>query len=216
MTKEDAIAAYALDESRVVVIPQGVGEEFKPDRDLPRPIDEPYILYVGTLEPRKNIPLLVESFAQFRRHGFPHLLALVGPMGWMSEQVTEALARSKIADYVRLPGYVADLAPWYNHADFLVYPSSYEGFGLPPLEAMACGTPVVLPAGVSLREVAGDAALLIEPFTGEGMVNAMEALAADAGLRDRLRQKGLERASRFSWDETARRTVEVYEAVARG
>jgi len=214
-TKEDCVAAFGIDPDRVTVIPEGVGSEFHVDPSSRPPLDQPYILHVGTLEPRKNLPRLIAAFAQFKADGRPHSLALVGPKGWMYEQIEAAIESAGLEDSVRLVNFVPDLAPWYNHADFFVYPSLYEGFGLPPLEAMACGTPVVLSSAGSLSEVAGDAALLVSPSDTGGLVTAMRTMADNATLRDRFRIAGLARAAQFSWDETARRTVEVYEAASR-
>jgi glycosyltransferase involved in cell wall biosynthesis len=216
-TRDDAVSAFDLDPGRVVVIPEAVGDEFRVDRTSPRPLVEPYILFVGTMEPRKNIPLLIDAFAQFRARGGDHTLALVGPRGWMFEQVEDAIQRAQLGPSIRILDYVPDLTPWYNHAAFFVYPSAYEGFGLPPLEAMACGTPAVLSTAGSLAELAGDAALLVDPAKPMEMVAAMETLAADPTLRCRLTQAGLARAAEFSWDVTVRKTVAVYEAaVNRG
>lgn len=214
-TKEDAVAAFGLSPERVVVVPHGVDARFRPDKTLPRPLAAPYILYVGTLEPRKNVPRLLEAFARLKCLGFPHVLALVGAEGWMYKEVGASINRLAIEPFVHRAAYVENLVPWYNYADFLVYPSEYEGFGLPPLEAMACGAPVVLSSAGSLSEVGGDAAVFVEPSDVEGLTEAMRALIEDGARRERLSILGLERASHFSWEETARRTVEVYESAVR-
>jgi glycosyltransferase involved in cell wall biosynthesis len=209
--REDAIEAFHLDPDRVMVIPHGVGTEFasSDDATLP-PIEGPYVLYVGTIEPRKNIPLLIKAFNQFRREGFPHKLVLAGGRGWMYDEVERQIAEAAAKDSIVVTEYVKDLVPWYNHADFFVYPSVYEGFGFPPLEAMACGTPAVVSSIRALRELAGDSALYFDPTSIEDLVNLMTLVASNPGERARLAAAGLERASHFTWEETVRKTVEVY------
>jgi glycosyltransferase involved in cell wall biosynthesis len=211
--KTDVIAAFGLEADRVTVIAEAVRQEFQPQAGGDPPIAAPYILSVGTVEPRKNLPVLIRAFAELKRVGYPHHLALVGPRGWMFDEVYGTIATLGIEDCVSTPGFVADLPRWYNHADLFVYPSVYEGFGLPPLEAMACGTPVVVSSAGSLREVAGDAALFVEPSDVGALVQACRRVLDDRTLRSELIRAGLERAALFSWDDTARRTVEVYEAV---
>lgn len=214
-TKEDVIRAFGVAGERVTVIPEGVGEQFKPDPDSQSPIMVPYILCVGTVEPRKNLPVLLNAFAELKRSGYPHHLALVGARGWMYEDVDSAIRQLGLSESVIMPGFVDDLVPWYNHADLFVYPSSYEGFGLPPLEAMACGTPVIMSSAGSLSEVAGNAALLVPPENPGALLEAFRDVLDNESRRASMVRAGVDRAANFSWDDTMRRTLDVYQAVAR-
>jgi glycosyltransferase involved in cell wall biosynthesis len=141
---------------------------------------------------------------------------IVGQAGWKYGEVLEEARRPDLADRVLLRGYVAEseLPALYNHATALVYPSLYEGFGLPVIEAMACGTPVLTSNGSSLSEVAGGAALLVDPLREDALADGLTRLAGDAALRSDLRARGLARAASFSWERTARETIEVYREVA--
>jgi glycosyltransferase involved in cell wall biosynthesis len=200
-------------------VPLGVDPSFRPDAssgDKPCPLGgRPYILHVGTLEPRKNIDVLIRAFARLRETlDLPHALALVGARGWDYEPLFALVARLGLDQHVHFADYVrpADLPLWYTGADLFAFPSVYEGFGLPVLEAMACGLPAVTTDSSSLRELAADAALVVEPGSSEALEEAMGRILEDRALRDRLRAKGLARAAEFSWEETARQTVRVYEA----
>lgn len=219
-TRRDVLDLLGVSPEKVEVIPPGVPATFKP---LPR--DEasdflrakfgnrPYLLHVGTLEPRKNIDVLIDAFARLRaRRDLPHLLVLVGARGWMYESLPELVVRRGLQDSVRFVDYVpqSDLPLWYNSAAVLVYPSAYEGFGLPVVEAMACGTPVVTTNGGSLAEVAGGASMVVSPGSVEELEVAVERVLDDAPLRSRLTAAGLERAARYSWPAAAQSTWEVY------
>jgi glycosyltransferase involved in cell wall biosynthesis len=167
------------------------------------------------LEPRKNIDVLVRAFAALRsRLQLPHALVLIGARGWGYEPLFHLVASLGLQDDVRFVDYVApgDLPLWYTCADLFAYPSVYEGFGLPVLEAMACGLPVVTTNSSSLRELAADAALIVEPGSPEALEQAMQRMLEDRALREQLRAGGLVRASAHSWEKTARETVRVYEA----
>ncbi len=197
-TKGEVVELLGLPEEKVRVIPNGVGEPFAPHG--PAETGE-YVLAVGTLEPRKNLSRLAEAT---RRLGVE--LRVVGARGWGRVDAG--------GPGVRLLGEVPDrrLAELYRGALCLAYPSLYEGFGLPVLEAMACGTPVVTGAGGAPAEVAGGAAVLVDPLDPASIASGIEAAI---GRREELRRLGIERAKRFSWEEMARRTVEVYrEAMA--
>jgi len=178
-------------------------------------IKDPFILYVGTLEPRKNIPTLIHAFAKVKKDGFPQKLLLIGGKGWKYEEIFSAINELSLTDQILIPGYVPDedLVYFYNVADLFVYPSLYEGFGLPPLEAMACGTPVITSNKSSLPEVVGDAALLVDPLDVRALAGAIERVLANEELRAQLSERGLKRAKFFSWKKTAERTWEVYRAV---
>jgi glycosyltransferase involved in cell wall biosynthesis len=222
-TRDDLAELAGVPGEKISVIPLGVDPSFKPASShpsRPTPLDgRPYILHVGTLEPRKNLDVLVHAFARLREAAhLPHALVLVGARGWSYEPVLQLVKSLGLDDHVRFVDYVGpvDLPRWYTDADLFAFPSVYEGFGLPVLEAMACGLPVVTTDSSSLRELAVDAALLVEPGSPEALEDAMRRILEDRSLRDRLRAKGLERAARYSWEATARETARVYEAVIRG
>ena len=168
-------------------------------------------LFVGTLEPRKNLPFLLRAYARLpRSERLP--LVLGGGAGWGADEVFATIEREGLADCVRHTGYIpaADLPLWYNSAEALLYPSVYEGFGLPLLEAMACGTPVATSDVSSLPEVAGDAGLCLPPTDDHAWTEALRLLERDAGWREMAREKSLARAKRFSWARTAELTVGSY------
>jgi len=186
--------------------------EFQRHNDITRP----YVLCVGTLEPRKNLPRLLRAFVAIAGE-VPHQLVLVGPEGWLTGELHATLAEVRLGDRVRLTGFVddAELGAWYSGADLFAFPSLYEGFGLPPLEAMRCGAPVVTSNVSSLPEVVGGAALTVDPEDVAALAAAMRRVLTDRVLTDDLRARGIERAAEFSWERTARATVGVYrDAVA--
>ncbi|MDH7488469.1 MAG: glycosyltransferase family 1 protein [Anaerolineae bacterium] len=174
-----------------------------------------YILFVGTLEPRKNVVRLVEAFALLKKQDLPHKLVLAGGKGWMYEPIFAAVERLGLASDVIFPGFVPrqELPLWYNGAAGFVYPSLYEGFGLGPLEAMACGTPVVVSDRASLPEVVGDAGLTVPPDDVSALAEAMAAILREPSLAAQLRERGLRRAGEFTWERTAQATVQAYECV---
>lgn len=220
-TRRDVIQLLHLPPERVVTTYCGVGASFRP---LPpaeiqayrraRGLPERFILYLGTLEPRKNLPTLIRAYARLRSAGVGgHTLVLAGAPGWQHEAISRLLVAHRLGEHVRLLGYVdpEELALCYNAADLFVYPSLYEGFGLPVLEAMACGTPVVSSNAASLPEVVGEAGLLVDPLDESQLAEAIGRALNDAGLRARLRQAGLERARRFSWTAMAEQTLDIYQ-----
>jgi glycosyltransferase involved in cell wall biosynthesis len=212
-TKEDLVNYFNVREERISVVYLGVDERYRPLAVCCPPIERPYILYVGTIEPRKNLDVLVRAFAVLRQRGYPHRLVLVGARGWLYADLFQLIAALGLEEAVVEVGFVDDLVPWYNCADLFVYPSQYEGFGLPPLEAMACGVPVVVSSGGALGEVVADAALTASPGDEEALVEAMRAVLDNTALAQRLAAAGRARAATFSWDQTARRTAAVYREV---
>ena len=174
-------------------------------------LDGPYLLGLGTVEPRKDLPSLVRAFAGLAGE-LPHRLVLGGLAGWGAGALAAAVAASGVADRILLAGYVpeADKAALLTGADVFAYPSHYEGFGLPVLEAMACGTPVVTTTGGSLPEVAGDAAVLVEPGDGGALAAAIAKLAADPAARHDAAERGRARAASFTWERCADLTVAAY------
>ena len=178
-------------------------------------VEGPYLLFLGTLEPRKNIPRLIEAFDHaVTRESLPHTLVLAGAPGWDREALDTALAGAKAP--VRRLGYVdeADKPLLLAGASAMAYPSLYEGFGMPVIEAMACGAPVVTSNVGATAEVAGQAAVLVDPEDVEGMADALAGVLADPAAAQRLRRSGLERASAFTWEATARLTLDVYREAA--
>jgi glycosyltransferase involved in cell wall biosynthesis len=174
-----------------------------------------FILTVGTLEPRKNISRLLEAFASLDD---ACQLVHVGPNGWLFDEALNRVDRLKLQDKVRFLGYIPqdDLIALYNAASVFVYPSLYEGFGIPILEAMACGCPVITSSRSAMPEVAGDAALLIDPFSVQEMADAIRRLLDEPELAASLRAKGFARARLFSWERCAQETLEVYRRALGG
>ncbi len=219
-TRRDLIAWLGIDPERVTVTRLAAEPRFRPsapaDLDAFRErvgLNRPYILSVGTQEPRKNTALLVQAFASLADE-FPHGLVLVGPAGWLGEELDRALSAlpERVRERVRLTGFVDDddLPLWYGAAEALAYPARYEGFGLPVLEAMACGIPVVTSNVSSLPEVSGGAALLVDPGSSAELAAALWSVMTNPGLASELRERGLRRAAAFSWETTARLTVGAY------
>jgi glycosyltransferase involved in cell wall biosynthesis len=175
-----------------------------------------FVLYVGTIEPRKNLSRLVEAFAQARRRGIPHHLVCVGPYGWSSRDLTGRIERLGMTDAVHFTGYAPfdDLPAIYNLGELFVFPSMYEGFGLPVVEAMASGTPVITSNTSSLGEIAGDAACTVDPTSIDAIADALVGVATDDAWRRELSARGLRRAAAFSWTQTAKEMLAVYHRAA--
>ena len=180
-------------------------------------LPERFILFVGTMEPRKNIPLLLNSYQSLKEtRKIKHKLVLAGRLGWSYENIFLLLNELGLKEDVILPGHIAreDLPALYNLADLFVYPSFYEGFGLPPLEAMACGTPVIASRSSCFPEILGEAAILIDPKDANELSEKMYLMINDHALSSRYAEQGIKRAAQFSWEQVARETIQVYEAVA--
>jgi glycosyltransferase involved in cell wall biosynthesis len=222
-TKRDLIQQYGLSPAKVDVVHNGVDPGFQP---LPtaqiaafrakRGLPDRFILFVGTLEPRKNVVRLIEAYARLPETRPP--LLLIGGRGWLYDEVFARVEALGLGDEVSFVGFVPaeDLPLWYNSASLFVYPSLYEGFGLPPLEAMACGTPVVVSTASSLPEVVGPAGLLADPESSEALAQAMEQILADSDLREEMQNAGTARAGGFSWQRTAAGTVDSYRQTLMG
>jgi glycosyltransferase involved in cell wall biosynthesis len=217
-TARDLAELYAVDRGRVTIVPLGVQPPAQPDRrgaarllhDLG--VRGPFLLAVGTLEPRKNLPRLLAAFGEVTDELPDHWLVVVGPVGWGPKlQPTWESVRVKLAG----PVGDATLHALYEKADGLAYPSLYEGFGLPVLEAMAHGTPVLTSDRSSLPEVAGDAALLVDPLDRGAIAKGLHRLVADGDLRERLAAAGPRRAAAFTWRATAAATWATYREVTR-
>ncbi len=224
-TAEDLTRFLGVDPAKVSVTLPGVDSHYRPlERALvsewrrKRGLPERFLLYLGTLEPRKNLPTLIRAFAAFRQGNPGVELVLAGGKGWLYQPILTSVKELGLQDDVLFPGYIAEdeLPLWYNAAEAFVYPSLYEGFGLPPLEAMACGTPVVASNASSLPEVVGSAGFLVAPDDAEEWYAALSRLARDPSLRVALRQRGLERAKEFTWARMWQQTVQVYRHVLAG
>jgi glycosyltransferase involved in cell wall biosynthesis len=177
-------------------------------------VQGPYVLAVGNLQPRKNIRRLVEAFARLPPGRFPHQLVVAGQAKWRESDVQASVRGAGLESRVVFTGYVPydDLVGLMNCADVFVYPSLYEGFGLPVIEAMACGAPVITSNTTSLPEVAGDAALFIDPLDTTDLASALARILGDPDVRARMAKASLERAADFSWRKTADGTLKVYRA----
>lgn len=224
-TARDITRLLGVSEERVSVVYCGVEpnyrrlppeqvDEFRRERGLPQRM----ILYLGTIEPRKNLPRLLEAYRMLVR-GWPSAdcphLVIAGAKGWMWQDVFAQVDALGPDARIAFPGYVpaAELPWWYNAAEVFVYPSTYEGFGLPVLEAMACGAPVVSSNSSSLPEVVGDGGLMVRPDDADGLAQAIGCVLKDPGLREDLRERGLRQAGQFSWDKAGRETLAVYDRV---
>jgi glycosyltransferase involved in cell wall biosynthesis len=223
-TCNDVVRLLGVPRSKVTVIPVGIGEEMRPVREQgvidqfrrQRHLPDKVILFLGTLEPRKNIPALLSAYALLRqRHKLEHRLVLAGGKGWYTQEIERSVHALGLEDAVSFPGFVpqSELPLWYNAAELFVYPSLYEGFGLPPLEAMACGTPVIVSTALALTEVVSTAGIQVDPHDTEALAQAMWTLLSDGERRSSLRQAGLERAQGYSWSRTAQETAKVYHMV---
>ncbi|HEY7821085.1 MAG TPA: glycosyltransferase family 1 protein, partial [Vicinamibacteria bacterium] len=212
--KQDLSRLFSIPQDKIRAIPHAPDEQFQPRRDPETRariqkrygIETPYLLYVGTLEPRKNLLRAVEAFSRIHSAHPEHRFYLAGDLGWRSKELLQALESLPGGDHVARLGYVAeeDLAALYSNAELFVYPSLYEGFGFPVIEAMACGTPVLTSNTSSLAEIAGGAALLVDPYDTDAIANAMDRALGDGEERERLRLAGLARARTFSWERTTR------------
>jgi glycosyltransferase involved in cell wall biosynthesis len=225
-TRDDLVRLWGIAPERVTAVPLAAGADYRPPssqavaaacgRHGLRPGG--YILYVGVLEPRKNIDRLVAAFGRVADR-LPGLdLVIAGKHGWMYDRIFEQVESLGLANRVRFPGYVPqeDLPGLYGGARVFAYPSRYEGFGLPVLEAMRCGVPVVTTNVSSMPEVAGEGAILVDPDDVSGLADALVRLVEDRALAAELARRGREQASRFSWERCAIETRRVYQQVVSG
>jgi len=220
-TRRDVVSLLGVPEERIRVVPLGVSAHFRPIEDAAEiaavrrryGLPELYVLYVGNLEPKKNLPHLIRALAASRRTGrLTHRLVIAGRKAWHTAELRRTIRTYRLHDAVVFPGEIreSDLPALYSGASLFVFPSLYEGFGLPPLEAMACGTPVVATRAGALPEVLGNAALLLSSGDVRQLRIAMEKVMNNRFLRNSLRARGIERAKRFTWENTARKTLDVY------
>jgi glycosyltransferase involved in cell wall biosynthesis len=225
-TKRDVVRTLNVPESKVHVVYEAAAPQFRPlvrDAALESVrhkyrLPESFVLYVGTIEPRKNLVRLLRAFDLVRRHGYhSHALALVGNRGWKDSAILATVEQLGMDGAVRLLGPVdsEDLVALYNLADLLAFPSLYEGFGLPVIEAMACGTAVVASPNGSLAEIAGSAAEFVDPTQVENIAEGMLNVLSDADRRAHLQAAGVQQAAQFSWETAAAHTRRIYESVLR-
>lgn len=221
----DIVRHLRVPENKLRVIPLGIEARFSPVDDLAvrrRVLDRysitrPYLLYIGGINARKNVARLLEAYARVRQD-YPDLcLVIGGQRQWKTGAIDTAIERLALADDVHFTGYLndADLPALYSAAKAFVWPSLYEGFGIPPLEAMACGTPTITSNSSSLPEVVGDAALMVDPYDVTALAQAIARVLTDGALRADLRRRGRNRAAQFTWERTARATLAAYEEALR-
>jgi glycosyltransferase involved in cell wall biosynthesis len=223
-TKTDALRYFRLPEAKLHVVPYGVDQRFfQVESDAVRSalqkysLPDTFILSVGTIEPRKNLSRLLDAYLLLRAQGIAMPLVLVGRKGWRSQEFLKRLEAAQLGQDVQLLGFVDDfdLPALYAAATVFVYPSLYEGFGFPVLEAMASGTPVVCSNAASLPEVVGQAGLLVSPYDSDELSTAMLAVISKSDLRAALKEAGHQQAQQFNWSATARATLGVYACVSR-
>jgi glycosyltransferase involved in cell wall biosynthesis len=226
-TRADLVQHYGISPTKIDVVHHGLSPQFHPQHSTAMLADVcarygigapgSYLLYVGTVQPRKNLTRLIDAFAQVVRQeagGIALRLVIAGKKGWLTEEIERRAAAGGVAEQVLFPGFVADadLPALLSGALAFVFPSLYEGFGMPVLEAMACATPVLTSTTSALPEVAGDAALLVDPHDTEAIAEGLARLLTDAALRERLREQGMQRAAQFTWARCASETLRVLSA----
>lgn len=218
-TRTDLVRSFKIPDKKLRVIHLPIDEIYKPARNKEMPgkrFKSRYILYVGTYKPRKNVDTLVRAFCRAINKGIKHKLVLAGPMTVRERNSLLNLSMQLgIQKYIIFAGLVPEeeMPALYSEADSFIFPSLYEGFGLPPLEAMACGTPVITSNTSSLPEIVGDAGILVDPHDVKGFANAMNRVLTDDGLKEEMARKGLQRAKLFTWETNARETLKVYDEV---
>jgi glycosyltransferase involved in cell wall biosynthesis len=223
-SKRDILKYFHLPESKIDVIYNAIDERFgqaPSEEEITRvreryQLNDPFVLYAGNIKPHKNLERLIDAFHILRRHGFDQVkMLIIGDEISKYATLRRAVHRHKLHKHVRFFGFVPDqtLAILYRLAGVFVFPSLYEGFGLPPLEAMSSGTPVVTSNVSSLPEVVGDAALLIDPYDSQAIADAMRRVLSEPALREDLRRRGFERVRHFSWERSVARVRQIYDEV---
>jgi glycosyltransferase involved in cell wall biosynthesis len=224
-SKRDILEYFNVPPEKITVIPNAIDERFlhEPTDEALRLVAERYqlegdfVLYVGNIKPHKNVERLVDAFHLARQAGFDELrLVVIGDELSKNASLRRAVHRYNLHKHVRFLGFLPDetLSAVYRLASVFVFPSLYEGFGLPPLEAMACGTPVITSNVSSLPEVTGDAALLVDPTDASAIAAAITRVLSEPGLREDLRARGLARARQFSWERSVKEIRDIYQQVA--
>jgi glycosyltransferase involved in cell wall biosynthesis len=218
-TQRDLIRLYAVAAEKIQVVYEGYAqqasegmESLEEKSSEPARVAKPYFLFIGRLETRKNILRIIEAFEKVKeKHALPHTLVLVGKPGYGYEAIASRRARSRYVGDILELGYVSEVEKWQllREAEVFVFPTLYEGFGIPVLEAQALGVPVVTSNVSSLPEVAGEGALLVDPTDAEAIAQAMNLLASDIERKNAIIQRGRENVKRFSWETCAREIAEV-------
>jgi len=222
-SKSELVKFFELEAEKIAVLPYGVDLDLfrpLPDASHLSPVQRPYLLHVGPCEPRKNLVRLIRAFAQLKHfYKIPHVLVMAGSPGRMTETVQNEIHQLGIADAVVMAGIVNDdaLLNLYNGADLFVFPSLYEGFGIPVLEAMACGTPVVTSNSTALPEIAGGAAALVDdPTDVDNLAEVCQQVLNDTTMQETLRQSGLAHVQQYTWHNCAVAHLQLYKQVAEG
>lgn len=229
-TKNDLIEIYGISEEKIKVIYSGVNQEMGIDNREPKEEDrvrrkydlpEKYILYLGTIEPRKNIIGIIKAFELFKRShsasAIGYKLVIAGSKGWLYNNIFDTVRSSKYKNDIIFSGFIADKdkAYLYGLSSLFVYPSFYEGFGFPPLEAMVAGVPVITSDCSSFPEVVGDSAIMVNPYNSGQLAWAMGEILSNNGLKEKMIKKGRNCVKKFSWEKCARQTLEVFDEVGR-
>jgi len=221
-SKNDIINNFKVPENKIKVIYIAADQKYQvltkeeiKNYKISMGIDFPLILYVGALDPRKNITNLLKSFYQVKKKGYNHKLVIVGSIRFNSGQISKTIQQLNLSDDIIITGHLPekDLPKIYNAADIFVFPSFYEGFGLPPLEAMSCGTPVISSNTSSLPEVVGNAGILIDPHNPNELADKIIKVISDDSLKQEMTKKGIKQAQNFSWVQTAKKTLNTYNEV---
>jgi glycosyltransferase involved in cell wall biosynthesis len=224
-TRQDVIRGLGISPEKILTTQSGVDPVFRPINDTVAKgkiaekydLPERFILYVGLIEPRKNLPMLISAFKRLIDSGEDYKLVLVGRYGWMYEELLKQINNLDLEGMIHFTGYVSqeDLPLVYNLSSLFVYPTIYEGFGLPVLEAMACGVPVITTDVSSLPEIVGEAGMLVPVNDVKALYGAMIEVLRDEDLRRKMINKGIQRAAKFTWEQTAKLTFQVYQQVMR-
>ena len=224
-TKDDLIELYNVPEHKITVLLTGVDKRFKLTESGFSTIrskynlgERPYIFTIGTVQPRKNYVRVIEALAKLRENGHDINLVIAGGRGWLDDPIYETIKNTGMTEYVKLIGFAddEDVPTLYSHALCVAFPSLYEGFGYPVLEGMACGTPVVTSNVSSLPEVAGDAALMVNPYDVDEIAEAIHSLIIDERLRNTLIERGFEHIKHFTWEKSARQLRQIYTNLLNG
>lgn len=224
-TRRDVINFLNVPEEKVKVVYNGVSSEFRPVTDVARraevrqryALPEHFLLMVGSIQPRKNVTGVLSAVGRLVRKSpsSPLHLVLAGGSSWKSDELKKIISDNGLTDYVHFTGYVPeeDLTTLYSMSDIFLFPSLYEGFGLPVIEAMACGVPVVTSNSSCLPEIAGDAAILVDPHNHDDIADGIERLLMDQELRNVCTERGLARAQKFSWENAGRQLLEIFHEI---